>query len=494
MRPVLDLLDDLPVNLPIFADGECLYSWCALYHRLSGNAVAKHSCVQLFGAGGREVRHDFPTRLAAFCVRTRNVLGTPESLAMQRTMLGYYAPFASLRTYRRALGAMSDGKQEDTKHVLGLMASRVGASHPLKACPACVRRDLNELGYSRWMLEHQWPSVWVCRHHGNLLRSLTKHSQPRNLREWTLPKDHATGEWSDIPKLPASSGDRLMQIASVSVCLNNISVLFDRERLRLAYRIGAKRRGWVAFDGTLRLAAMTRELQESFGNLTLVPGFGFLKESDPNGGGVLGLLTRQVPGLHHPAKHAVLTAFLFESMDEFIDAYRMAGHTTEGDRLTVLVGDWRNELRRLVESERWSVSRAANSVGVPTSRACCWLESVGVPVVRRPRVMDDEKRDQIVSLLQAGKDYQDIAELVSVKKGIVRAFAAANPEVRDHWRQRRFELLRDEHRNRALGLFATNYGVSLKNLKSVPGNGLAWLERHDREWLSAHAPNLFGSA
>jgi hypothetical protein len=440
------------------------------------------------------MRHDFPTHLAGFCVRTRNVLGTPESLAMQRTMLGYYAPYASLSTYRRALGAMSDGKQEDTKHVLGLMASRVGASHPLKACPACVRRDLNELGYSRWMLEHQWPSVWVCRQHGNPLRSLTKHSQPRNLREWTLPKDHATGEWTDIPKLPASSGDRLMQIASVSVSLNNISVFFDHDRLRLAYRIGAKHRGWVAFDGTLRLAAMTRELQKSFGNLTLVPSFGFLKESDPNGGGVLGLLTRQVPGLHHPAKHAVLIAFLFESMDEFIDAYRMAGLATEGDRLTVLIGDWRNELRRLVESERWSVSRAAESVGVPTSRAFCWLESVGVPVVRRPRVMDDKKKDQIVSLLQAGKGYQDIAKLLSVKKGIVRAFTAANHEVRDHWRQRKFELLRDEHRNRALGLFATNYGVSLKNLKLVPGNGLAWLERHDREWLSAHAPNLFGSA
>jgi len=181
-------------------------------------------------------------------------------------------------------------------------------------------------------------------------------------------------------------------------------------------------------------------------------------------------------------------------MDEFIDAYRMAGHTAEGDRLAVLIGDQRNELRRLVESERWSVSCAANSLGVPISRAFCWLESVGVPVVRRPRVMDEEKRVKIVALLQAGKDYQDIAERVSVKKGIVRAFAAANPEVRDHWRKRRFELLRDEHRNRALGLFATNYGVSLKNLKSVPGNGLAWLERHDREWLSAHAPNLFGSA
>lgn len=494
MSPVLDLLDDLPVNLPILSDGECLYSWCALYHRLSGNAVAKHSYFQLFGAGGREVRHDFPTRLVAFCVRTRNVLGTPESLALQRTMLGYYAQFASLSTYRRAMGAMSDGKQGDAKHVLGLMASRVGASHPLKACPACVRRDLNELGYSRWLLEHQWPSVWVCRHHGSQLRSLTKQSQPRELREWTLPEDHAIGEWSDIPKLPALSGERLMQIASVSVCLNRLSVLFEHDRLRLAYRIGAKRRGWLAFDGTLRLAAMSVALQDTFGSLTQVPGFGFLKESDPNGGGLLGLLTRQVPGLHHPAKHAVLIAFLFESMGAFIDAYRMAGHMTEGDRLAVLVGDWRNELRRLVESERWSVSRAAKSVGVPTSRACCWLESEGVPVARRPRVMDEEKRVQIVSLLQAGKDYQDIAELVSVKKSIVRAFAAANHEVRDHWRQRRFELLRDDHRVRALGLFATNYGVSLKNLKSIPGNGLAWLERHDREWLSAHTPNLFDSA
>lgn len=488
-----DLFEDLPVNLPSFVGGETLFSWCALYHRLSGNGIAADSYFQLFGTRIPGLRHDFPKRLEDFCRRTRHVLGTPEALALERTMLGYYAPFASLKSYRRALESVARGNQSNPKHILGLMASRVGASHPLKACPECLRRDLKVLGHSRWILEHQWPSVWICRRHGAPLRYLSKEFQPRDQREWTLPEDHEEGEWAAPSAMSASSFERLAQIASVSVSIAGIPLLFEDNRLRLAYRIGAKRRGWVAFDGTLRLAAMTRHFQESFGSLTIMPGFGFLAEADPNGGGVLGLLTRQLSGLHHPAKHAVLIAFLFASMAEFVDAYRTAGNADGSDGVAVLVGEWHSELCRLVESEHWSVSRAATHLGLHISQSCRWLDSVGTAYERRPRVIDDEKRERIAALLRAGNDYQLVAEEVGVKKGLVRAFTAANPDLRDDWRESRFERLRDEHRDRAVGLFAENQGVSLKVLKSVPGNGLTWLQRHDREWLAAHAPNIFGS-
>lgn len=486
----IGLFDDLPISLPSMVEGETLYSWCARYHRLSGNAIAGHSCAQLFGVRRPSLKHDFPRNLSDLCTRTRNCLGVPEALALERTLLGYYAPFISLSRYQRVLDALCNQRAVEPKHLLGLMASRVGASHPLKACSKCIQHDLDELGFSRWILEHQWPSVWICRRHGIPLRRLASSAQPRDLRDWTLPEDHSDGDWEHLSEFRPSSIEKLTHIASVSAGIAQISTVFDDDRLRIAYRQGARERGWVAFDGSLRMLVMTRHLMICYGDLATMPGFGFLTEADPNGGGVIGLLTRRYPGMHHPAKHAALIAFLFESVDHFIDAYRTATEPEARDDADIVLGNCREHLRRLVELEKWSVTRAAKATGIPPGQACRWLTSVGVPYDHRPRMLSDQAKARLSSMLKAGDDYDQIAKGIGLKKSLVRAFAASNRSLRDAWRARRFERLRERHRVRAMELFNTMQGASIKALKSVKGNGLTWLERHDREWLSKAAPTL----
>lgn len=486
----LGLFDNHPINLPSLVEGESLYSWCARYHRLSGNAIARHSCAQSFGAHRPALKHDFPRNLSELCNRTRNCLGAPETLALERTLLGYYAPFIPLPRYQRALEALCGQRMAEPKHLLGLMASRVGASHPLKACPECIQHDLDELGFSRWILEHQWPSVWICRRHGTPLQRLAGHLQPRELRAWTMPEDHSDGEWERLPELRATSIEKLARIASISASIAQISAIFDDNRLRIAYRLGARDRGWAALDGSLRTLTMTRHLTADYSELVALPAFSFLADADPNGAGVIGLLTRRFPGLHHPVKHAVLIAFLFDSVAHFIDAYRAATVTDISNEADAVAGNCREALRRLVEFEKWSVSRAAKATGVPLCQACRWLDSVGVPYGHRPRILTDQAKALLSSMLIAGDDYRQIAEKTGLKKSLVRAFAASNQLLRDAWRVRRFERLRDHHRAHALELFNTMQGVSIKTLKSVRGNGLAWLERHDREWLAKVTPTL----
>lgn len=494
MPPDRDLLEHLPTYLPAFVGSETLYSWCARYHRLSGNGIATDSCIQLFGRGTPGLKHDFPTQLNVFCQRTHDALGKPEALALARTLLGYYAPFASSNAYRRALEAVTGIHSGNPKHILGLMASRVGAAHPLKACPACAQQDIKDSGHSRWILEHQWPSVWICRKHGIPLRSLIKAYQPRDLRHWTLPEDHKAREWADTWDTRSTPIDLLLAIASISASLAGTPLMFEEDRLRLTYRIGAKERGWIALDGTLRLATMLKNFQHTFGRLAIIPGFSFLTDADANSGGVIGLLTRHLRGLHHPSKHATLIAFLFQSVDAFLDTYRATDRADLSDEVSMLSGELRGQLRYLVESEHYSVSQAATLLDLPVSQACRWLDAAGAAYERRPRVLNDEKRARITAMLQAGDDYQTIADQVGVKKGLVRAFAAANLELRNLWKQRRFERLRDAHRERACMLFEEHRGASMKALRSVSGNGVAWLARHDRDWLRRQAPNLLAPA
>ncbi|MCE1243672.1 TnsD family Tn7-like transposition protein [Oryzomicrobium sp.] len=316
------------------------------------------------------------------------------------------------------------------------------------------------------------------------------HSQPRQLRDWTLPEDHSSGEWEHLPRLRAASIEKLARIASISASIAQISVAFDDERLRIAYRQAAQDRGWAAFDGSLRTLVMMRHLTAGYRELATIPAFNFLADADQNDAGVIGLLTRRFPGLHHPVKHAVLIAFLFDSVEHFIDTYRTAAQEKISNGADTVVGNCREALRRLVEFEKWSVSRAAKATGIPLCQACRWLESIGVPYNHRPRMLSDQTKEQLRSMLIAGDDYGQIAERTGLKKSLIRAFAASNKALRDVWRVRRFECLRDRHRAHALELFNTMRGVSITALKSVRGNGLMWLERHDRAWLTKTIPTL----
>lgn len=485
-----DLLDDLPVSIPIPTNDETLFSWCALYHRLSGNAIAADSLFQLFGRRGAGLKHDLPVGLETFCQRVQYAFGSPQGLALEKTLLGFYAPFAPIQRCRRALDAVTGNGAGDPKRILGLLGTRGGAQHPLKSCVSCVKRDIRELGYSRWIREHQWPTVWVCREHGVPLRRLAGNARYKDLRYWTLPQDHAAGEWQQLQALSGESLFELERVAFMSARLAQTPFFIEDERLRLTYLIGARSRGWIAFDGSTRMVAMNREFQTRFGALKHIPGFGFLAEASSNSGGTLGLLFRQFRGLHHPVKHVFAITFLFDTIGAFLDAFRQAG-SSGGDSRKLLVGEWRHELRRLVEVEKWSVSQAATRVGIPISQACRWLNRAGVPYEKRARVGSDRK-DQIDALLRAGLDYQQVADDVGVKKSFVRAYVASSPELRECWKQRRFEKSREQHRVHAAELFMAHRGVSIKTLKAVPGNGLAWLERHDREWLTSNAPHLFG--
>src|SRR3546814_4771453 len=47
-----------------------------------------------------------------------------------------------------------------------LLTSRFRANHPLKACPACMTKDLDDHQTTYWRLDHQFPGVWHCPVHG----------------------------------------------------------------------------------------------------------------------------------------------------------------------------------------------------------------------------------------------------------------------------------------------------------------------------------------
>jgi hypothetical protein len=143
--------------------------------------------MQLFGDARAGLAHDFPARLSTFNTRSRGALGTSSQIIQRMTLLPFYLPFKSMKLADTAEHALLEDGIQHLKYQLGLLTSGLGANHPLKACPSCVERDLNTLGWAYWRRNHQLPGVWVCPEHRVNLTIYSQRTQQLFRSHWILP-------------------------------------------------------------------------------------------------------------------------------------------------------------------------------------------------------------------------------------------------------------------------------------------------------------------
>lgn len=81
----------IPVQrLPAWLPDETVFSWASRYHKLARHRLAAQTCLALFGDLRHGSQHDFPTRLDSLASQAAGELGTPERMALERTLLRYY--------------------------------------------------------------------------------------------------------------------------------------------------------------------------------------------------------------------------------------------------------------------------------------------------------------------------------------------------------------------------------------------------------------------
>ena len=490
-----DLFGSIPSFLPLLTDGETLFSWAARYHRLSGNVLAMQSSIQLFGDRRAGLRHDFPSHLDRFVEITQRQLGDAEILAYEHTVFGFFAPFQDAEGAEAVLAQMRGGSVEKVKSALGLLPSRLGAFFPLKACQDCIKDDLKKYSVSRWHLEHQWPSVWICRKHRKMLHVLKREFQSRDLRQWLLPEDIKDDEWL-IPVISSRSmKSKLLWIAELSAHIASLRGRhFGSQLLRYIYLLRSKERGWLFTDGSVKLALVRQAFLKYYRGMEEIPGFDIVLSAQAVHGGMLGLLMRQYDWRRHPVKHLLLMAFLFKSVSEFDAAYERVRETyAEGgtEALDEMIGEeWRYDLKRLVETEHRSLSSAARAIGIPLCVAMRVARQHGISYKRLLRVANTALEVRILEMIMAGQGRDEILRETGIKKTLLRDLMAREPELRDAWQKKDFERRRTVYRKKYLELIDLHRGVPIKKFRTVSGNGFSWLYRNDREWLVENLPNV----
>lgn len=237
---------------------ETLFSLASRQHILSGNWSASETCLQLFGHVRNGYTHDFPSNLDALVTRSDGELGSIEDIVYEHTILPFYFTFRNVADRRNAITSVRLGGIAGLKARLGILASRFGASHPLKACPVCMTTDAVSHGTSYWHLDHQYPGVWICRLHDQVLQASSVKVTGLGRFLWYLPAEAdlhpllasdesplaLTEEATTIVK---SFGDCAIESARLAATFH-----FDRERLSGLYLTGCIEAGLASDSGRLR--------------------------------------------------------------------------------------------------------------------------------------------------------------------------------------------------------------------------------------------------
>jgi hypothetical protein len=486
--------------LPGFRGDETLYSWCAYYHVLSSNPTSRQTCLQLFGHRDAGLKHNFPICIDRMVERTEGQLGARNQIIFDRTPVGTLSRFIDSSRLQSICDLMGSGPMHHVARMLKIVAIHQGSFAPLKACPRCVDESTAMSHSSSWHFDHQLPGVYFCQIHGDLLRVVSASGHRRTRVEFLLPHMLLQHEWHEIPALSQEAMRHLHGLTMWSRALRATSTEantpFDAEALRDTLHIQAKERGWVGIDGSLEFKQIRLAVGAAQAELCTVPGLEFLSGAQREDGGYVGALMRRYNSAyaHHPLMHIALLSFLFDSVGEFLDCYYKASEVSQETRRDLLTHERRamsELLARLVGKEGMSVNQAAKEVGIHPSRALVYLEEQGIEWQRRPRIVGTALETKLVERLELGEAPSTISSEMNLRRGFIKDYLAAHPELRQRHANVRLRAQCAEYRARFLQILEGNPSLPIKRIRRETNSGFEWLYRHDREWLLQTLPSLW---
>lgn len=243
--------------IPAIQEGETLFSWCSLYHRISGASFAETTSRRLFNSATGGFISDFPGRLDYFAQATGGFLGDAERIIGSHTLLRLYSRFRPANALDEVRTMMRGASVSRLKFKLGLPSSRANAHHPLKFCKGCVEEEIGTQGFARWWVGNQWPTVWICEKHGQLLDTAKGGVSKATRIAWFLPSDLRQSEIVVTPLLPVNTIGCLVELARLTTAIANGGMAhYTPEVLSLAFFVQLKQRGWVSANGQVQYVAI----------------------------------------------------------------------------------------------------------------------------------------------------------------------------------------------------------------------------------------------
>lgn len=438
--------------------------------------------------------HDMPSRIDEFVLRSEGTLGDAECVIRKRTLLAFYLPYRTATDSANAIAAVRHGGIGGLKGRLGILASRFGASHPLKACPQCILEDQRVHHVAYWHLEHQWPGAWVCLKHMLLLHYALYKVNTEGRFHWCLPIDVMQSP-GIAPQRFAESRDILVRLAECACGLGNLPKGFHFAPTRLAATYQNRLHELKSYGPTGRLKSS--ELQNLLAlvcnPLSHVHGLSILSGTDTP---LLSQFSRLVDRhrcVAHPLKHLVLVLALFNNWATFLSAYASTpsdqeriGGKNDSDAPEIYdhmrVNPQKLALIDAVKNGQ-SVTAASKVFDVAVATAMAWVATAGHHTPRRAKTFTQSRREKAIQMLRHGGSKDDVAKVAHISIQTITLLLRTEPGLRADWVQAKFDRAQKESRGSWTRMANKLMPISGHTLRTFLPAVFAWLYRNDRDWL-----------
>ena len=459
---------------------ETLYSFISRHHFWTGSTRAADTCRRFFGHPTEGSSHDFPARIDTFVRRTRGHVGSPIQVIQQRTLLHYYLAFRDHEARRIEVARARSQGLGDVKARLGLLAGRLGATHPLKLCMSCMAEELTILGVSYWHRDHQIPTVWICDVHNTTLK-ISKWRHDRTQRfQWGLPhhSDVLPVEYDEAnhPKARLSRLAELTRKAMTST--QNVPWRPEPIGRFLAARLLGLRsttscRGLSL--GVVRdlVSPLLKALAQSSGNESLT---------------TTGAVNRAFRSLTQPSQaHTPFWLLLIATAVSLTPSDLETAATTRPALPPPTSSDPVTDHRKtqLMEllAKGASFTQSATTVGIATGTAIAWASRVGISVSSLHAKPVNPKRVLLESALLRGMNQKDAAVFADLSRSTVTQILRTSPELRQKWMDKCQSDMRRAKRNEWVVNLRKHSSLGATSIRHLLPSTYSWLFKHDRSWL-----------
>ena len=485
-------LADLGGGLTWLPD-ETLFSFVSRHHALSGALHPWITCDRFFGHRRRGSAHDFPSRIDEFAARTGFAFGDGEQLVLRGTLIPFFLPWRDPRLGHQTIAALRGDRIGMLKFALGLLTSRFGAQHPLKACEICIAQDRREFGVAYWHRAHQWPGVWICPCHAIPLLASSQKRNGHYRYAFVLPRtielERAESAW----RIKTASTDELMtRLSRLAVMVLGASALApgavnDPSVLATTYRRRMVEIGWLRTAERLDWPALAQNLRGHLDTVACLPEFARLRASRDALRTHLSLLLYG-RSQSHPLRHLLLIAALFPDWNAFLTNHIQVGSecsSIEYEESPSAVKEASVSSEKPHVAADVSARELARRYQVDVHTAMAWRASAGLAAVRRPKILKPTVLQQVIASLREGKPKAEVAVTAGISVTSVTRILRTEPGLQASWHQQRAEETQKGHREVWSGLLRHQPGSVLRLLRLQASATYAWLYRNDRQWLEA---------
>lgn len=480
---------------------ETLFSVCSRIHTLSGSHRPDSTCLSLFNHPRQGSAHDIPIRVDDFTERTNGFFGDSQSVILERTILPFFLRMAHPELAADSIAIARSSSLGNLKGRLGLLASRFGASHPLRACPDCMQEDREIHHVSYWHRDHQWPGTWMClKHRTALLRGIGKVNTHGRFH-WYLPEE-MTLVPPGVPATLEAATATLTKVAECAVALGcgTKQEWLEPVRVQQTYRWRFAELGVLRGSDQIDAKDLQTILTSSLLPLSPIFGFETLAEDQTSLTTQFLRLFRSTRSVGHPLRHILLIVSIFDTWTDFLNAYRLAHQEGAFRSSPGLSEDTTNLPFSPIEQQRQkvlelvqqgnSLTSAASSVGVAVATAMAWLAASGASCRRRPKILTPDRRNLAISRLRRGASKETVAAAISMSTQTITLLLRTEPGLQDAWHTARFKKAQRIARTRWERTAKRLPVPSPKVLREAQPAVFAWLYRNDRAWLVSFAQTL----